>query len=223
MKTTLERISWNLSGSEIEAESFRRIEAETPPLLRARFTDAEWRVARRLIHTTADFAVAENLRFSPGAAEAGLAAVRRGAPIYTDSNMIKAGLSIAKLKRFYPGYEREAILTPVADAAVAELAEERHITRALAAVELNADRIDGAIFLCGNAPLALAGVAKLTFEGRIRPALIVGMPVGFVNVLESKELLQYLSVPWITVAGRRGGSPLAVATLHGLLELGLEA
>ena len=97
MKSPCERIQWNCSGSEIEQESFRRIDREAPPALRQRFTDAEWHVARRLIHTTADFAIAEQLRFSPGAIEAALAALRRGARIYTDSNMIKSGLSIPKL------------------------------------------------------------------------------------------------------------------------------
>ena len=134
MKSPCERIQWNCSGSEIEQESFRRIDREAPPALRQRFTDAEWHVARRLIHTTADFAIAEQLRFSPGAIEAALAALRRGARIYTDSNMIKSGLSIPKLQKFHPSYSREAILCPVADPETAEYAKQRGITRALAAV-----------------------------------------------------------------------------------------
>ena len=196
------RLLWDLTGPEIEAESFRRIDAEASPEQRARFTAAEWHVARRLVHTTADFGILDFLKFTPGAVESGLAALRRGALIYTDSNMIKSGLSVPKLQKFHPGYTRDAILCPVADPATARLAAERSITRALAAVELHAERLDGAIFLCGNAPLALA----------------VGMPVGFVNVVESKEYLMETGLEYITLAGRRGGSPLAVATLHGIIE-----
>ena len=215
MKSPFERIQWNCSGSEIEQESFRRIDRETPPALRQRFTDAEWHVARRLIHTTADFAIAEQLRFTPGAIEAALAALRHGARIYTDSNMIKSGLSIPKLQKFHPSYCREAILCPVADPETAEYAKKRGITRALAAVELHEKlQLNGPAVLL----LALAGVVRLTLAKRITPALVVAMPVGFVNVVESKEYSEELPSPCIRIDGRRGGSPLAVATLHGIME-----
>ena len=85
-------------------------------------------------------------------------------------------------------------------------------------MKLHERELDGCIFLCGNAPLALAGVIRMIVEGRVRPALIVGMPVGFVNVLESKELLRYVDVPYVMLEGRRGGSPLAVASLHAIME-----
>ena len=132
--------------------------------------------------------------------------------------MIKSGLSIPKLKRFFPGYERESILCPVADPEVREYAAARGITRALAAVELHAPELEGAVFLCGNAPLALAGVVRLAVERGVVPALIVGMPVGFVNVVESKKLLDLVDIPFVRINGRRGGSPLAVAALHGMME-----
>ena len=151
-----------------------------------------------------------------------LPALRRGARIYSDSNMIKSGLSVPKLKRFFPGYERESILCPVADTETGTYARERGITRALAAVELHASELDGAVFLCGNAPLALAGVVRLAVERGIAPALIIGMPVGFVNVVESKKLLDSVRIPYVRISGRRGGSPLAVAALHGMMECGLE-
>ena len=96
-------IVWDRDGGAIESESFRRIDAEADPRMRGRFSDAEWRVARRLVHTTADFSILPELEFSGGAVEAGLAALRRGARIYSESNMIKSGLSIPKLKRFFPG------------------------------------------------------------------------------------------------------------------------
>ena len=95
-----ERITWDLPGSGIERESFRRIEAEIDPEVRRRFSAEEWRIARRLIHTTADFSIAELLRFSGDPITAGRSALRAGARIYSDSNMIKAGLSVPKVKRF---------------------------------------------------------------------------------------------------------------------------
>ena len=211
-------ILWDLPGSGIEKESFRRIDAEVSPEQKAKFTSEQWHVARRLVHTGADFAILDLLEMTPDAVAAGLAALHRGCGIYTDSNMIKAGLSVPKLQKFNPAYTRESILCPVADPAVAEYAKAHGITRALAAVELHKDYFRGAIFLCGNAPLALAGVAKLYAEQGIKPALIVGMPVGFVNVVESKKLLDEVKVPWIRLNGRRGGSPFAVATLHGIME-----
>ena len=213
-----DQITWNLSGAEIEAESFRRIDAEASPALKKRFTPAEWHIVRRLIHTTADFSIAENLEFHGNPVAATRNALSRGAVIYCDSNMIKAGLSIPKLRKYHSIYSRESIVCPVADHETAELAAREHITRALAAVRLHQKQIDGGIFLCGNAPLALAETVRLTSEGIIRPAFLVGMPVGFVNVVESKKLMDQIDIPWIRLNGRRGGSPLAVAALHAVME-----
>ena len=219
--TDFSGIIWDRDGSWIEQESFRQIERETPPEKRARFSDEEWHVARRLVHTGADFALLDILEFSPGAVQAGLKALRAGCGIYTDSNMIRSGLSVPKLQKFNPSYTRESILCPVADPDVTIYAKEHGITRALAAVELHKNFLNGAIFLCGNAPLALAGIVKLIENEGIMPSLIIGMPVGFVNVTESKKLLDQVKVPWIRLNGRRGGSPFAVATLHGIMENGL--
>ena len=222
MKDLFNTILWNCDGGAIEKESFRRIDAEVDPVVRAHFSEPEWHVARRLVHTCADFTILDFLEFSGDPVGAALAALRRGARIYSDSNMIKSGLSVPKLKRFFPGYERESILCPVADTETGTYARERGITRALAAVELHASELDGAVFLCGNAPLALAGVVRLAVERGIAPALIIGMPVGFVNVVESKKLLDSVRIPYVRISGRRGGSPLAVAALHGMMECGLE-
>lgn len=211
-------IAWNSDGAGIERESFRRIDAEVRPEVRRRFSEKEWHVARRLVHTSADFSILDTLVFRNDPVGAGLAALRSGARIYSDSNMIRAGLSVPKLKRFHAEYSRESILCPVAEPAVAEFAAHEGITRALASVRLYARELDGAIFLCGNAPLALAGLMELIADGAVCPALIVGMPVGFVNVTESKELLRLTDVPHIVLEGRRGGSPLAVASLHGIME-----
>ena len=214
----LSTILWDWPGRGIERESFRSIDSEVLPEQKAKFTPEQWHVARRLVHTGADFAILDILEMTSDAVAAGLAALHRGCGIYTDSNMIKAGLSVSKLQKFNPAYTRESILCPVADPDVAEYAKVHGITRALAAVELHKDFFQDAIFLCGNAPLALAGVVKLYAEHGIRPALIVGMPVGFVNVVESKKLLDEVQIPWIRLNGRRGGSPFAVATLHGIME-----
>jgi precorrin isomerase len=149
----------------------------------------------------------------------GLAALRRGAKIYTDSNMIKSGLSVARLQKLCPDYTRDSIHCGVAAAGTEKAAAKDGVTRALAALRLAGRPVlEGCVFLCGNAPLALAGMVRMIFEENIRPALIIGMPVGFVNVTESKELLRETDVPHIAIEGRRGGSPLAVATLHAIME-----
>lgn len=213
------QIIWNMTGDQIEQESFRRIDAEVAASDRDGFNDSEWHVARRLVHTSADFGLLRDLRFRHDPIRAGLEALRRGAPIYSDSNMIKAGLSVPKLQKFNPGYQRDSIYCYIADPDVAAAAREQGATRALAAVRKGRNIIDGGIFLCGNAPLALAEAVRMVVEEGLRPALIVGMPVGFVNVVEAKELLCQIDIPHITIEGRRGGSPLAVAALHGIMEL----
>ncbi|MBQ6472757.1 MAG: precorrin-8X methylmutase [Victivallales bacterium] len=213
-------ILWDADGLEIERESFRRIEAEAGEL-RTRFSEQEWHVARRLVHTTADFSILESLEFHGEVVEAGLEALRRGVLIYSDSNMIKAGLSVPKLQRLHTGYAREGILCPIMEPAVAEYAKAHHLTRALAGVTLHREQLSEAVILCGNAPLALASIARMCRDEGLRPALIIGMPVGFVNVIESKQMLsQVTDVPWLRLNGRRGGSPLAVAALHGIMECG---
>ncbi len=207
-------ILWNLSGPEIEAESFRRIEAETMVADRECFTAAEWRVARRLIHTTADFSILDILEFRGNPIEKLREALTQGKTIYSDSNMIKSGISVPKLQKFNPAYTREKIICEIASPEVMELAKNENITRALAAVRIYAEQINGGIFLCGNAPLALAGM----IQAGLRPAVVIAMPVGFVNVEESKMMLDQTDLPFIRVNGRRGGSPLAVAALHGAME-----
>ncbi|MBN2233103.1 MAG: precorrin-8X methylmutase [Deltaproteobacteria bacterium] len=209
------RIAWHLSGAEIEAESFRCIETEMP---KHDFSPAEWRVARRLIHASADFGLAESLAFAHDPIAAGHEALRERAPIYCDANMIRSGISVPRLRRFNPDWSRDDIHCYIADEDIARRAAENGTTRALAAVEKGRKVIDGGIVLIGNAPLALAGICRLTAARELRPRLIIGMPVGFVNVVESKELLRRLDIPQIVVTGRRGGSPLAVAALHGLME-----
>ena len=208
-------IKWDMTAEQIESESFRIIEREFP---NPPFKGPEWNVARRLIHTCADFSICENLVFRNHPIQAALKAVSNGAIIYCDSNMIKSGISVQKLKTFNPSYSRDSIHCYISDSDVAEDAGKHGTTRALASLKKAEAVLDGAIVLIGNAPLALAGISKLYFEKKIKPAVIIGMPVGFVNVVESKVLLSKTDIPHITIEGRRGGSTLAVATLHAILE-----
>lgn len=208
-------VNWALSPEAIEQESFRRIEAEMPA---HPFGPREWRVVRRMIHTTANFSLAGEVYFGHDPVTAGLAALRAGVPIYSDSKMIRAGLSLAKLRSLNPGYGPERLVCRIDDPAVAEEARRRGQTRALVALERSRAEVDGGIVLIGNAPLALAGLARLIQESGVRPRLVIGMPVGFVNVVESKLMIMDTDVPQIVLKGRQGGSTLAVATLHGIME-----
>lgn len=218
MNTREESITWNWSGAQVEAESFRRIEAEIGD---HGLSPEHWRVGRRMIHTCTDFRLVENLSFHGSPVPAALAALRDGASIYCDSNMIRSGISVPKLKKFNSDYERESIHCYVSDPEVASLAARNNTTRALAAIEKGRPIIDGGIVLIGNAPLALAGICRMIEAGELMPRLVIGMPVGFVNVIESKRWLARTDVPHIVLHGRLGGSPLAVSALHGIMESGL--
>jgi precorrin-8X/cobalt-precorrin-8 methylmutase len=205
-----------LSGDQIESRSMAIIDREAPPHT---FTAEQWPVVRRMVHTTADFSLLGQVRFSPDAVDAAIRALRAGAPIYADSNMIRAGLSMARLQRVCPDYRAESILCHVADADVADEARRASLPRSLFAVRKAAGKLQGGIAVFGNAPVALLELNRLVLETGLRPALIIGMPVGFVHVVESKQELVEMSVPYITIEGRRGGSPLAVSVIHALCEL----
>jgi len=209
-------ILWHLSGQAIEQESFRRIEEEYTG--RDRFSAEEWHIARRLIHTTADMHIADNLVFRHDPIQHGLKALRACAPLFCDSNMIRAGLSLPRLKKLNAGYTKDDLHCYISDADVIARAKAEGYTRALCGAEKARPMLDGAIILIGNAPLALARIARYILEEKVQPALVIGMPVGFVNVVESKELLAQCHVPQIVLEGRRGGSTLAVATLHAITE-----
>ena len=172
-------------------------------------------VIQRVIHTTADFDYAETLRCSPGAVEKGVAALKRGVPIVTDTNMVKAGVSRPALEKLGSN-----ICCFMADPAIAEWARNEGTTRAVAAVKQAVLDYPGAIFAVGNAPTALLELAD-QIETGLRPALVIGVPVGFVNVVESKErvwqVCQKYSVPAIAAMGRKGGSAVAAAICNALL------
>jgi precorrin isomerase len=202
-----------ISGQQIEDRSFAAIDAEAPE---HHYSADEWQVVRRLIHTTADFAMCGLVEFSPQAIEAAGEALVKGAPLYADSNMIRSGLSVARLQKLNPDYQRESILCHVADDDIAAEARQTGLPRSLFAIRKAGKQLDGAIVLIGNAPVALLELNRMAVEEGIRPALVIGMPVGFVHVLESKDELMATGIPYVVLTGRRGGSPLAVATLHAL-------
>ena len=205
-----------VSGPEIETRSFAAIDDEGD---RSNYNDDQWEVVRRLIHTSADFAMAELTKFSDDAFSACTAALKAGATIYSDSNMIRSGISVARLQSINPSYTRESILCHVADEDIAAKAKETGLPRSLFAVQKAKQQLHGSIVLIGNAPVALLELNRLAMEEGIHPALVIGMPVGFIHVLESKEELLTTGLPYVVMDGRRGGSPLAVACLHAMCSV----
>ena len=200
---------------EIEKRSFAIIEEE----LGRELDPVQKPIIKRVIHTTADFSYADTLFFSEGAVEEGLNALRSGVSIVTDTNMGKAGINKKKL-----GQLGGSVHCFMADEDIAREAKERKCTRAVASME-KAVRLFGApegtrpcIFAIGNAPTALIRLYELVKEGRIKPSLIIGAPVGFVNVVQSKELVLTLEdTPYIVARGRKGGSNVAAAICNALL------
>ncbi|MBI4667158.1 MAG: precorrin-8X methylmutase [Nitrospinae bacterium] len=205
-----------IGPEEIEAMSFAAIDREAPS---HNFPPDEWLIARRMIHTTANFTLAGALRFSKDAICSAVKALRAGAAIYSDSNMIKSGVSVARLQSVNANYTKEKIVCHVADADVAAESKNTGLPRSLFAARKAKDILNGGVALFGNAPVALMELNRLILEEGVRPALVVAMPVGFVHVVESKEELMSLGVPYIALEGRLGGSPLAVSVIHSLCAL----
>ena len=169
-------------------------------------------VIKRVIHTSADFDYADNLVFSPHAVQKGIEALRGGCDIVTDTQMAKAGINKTVLGKL--GGEVHCFMS---DSDVAAEAKERGITRAIVSMERAANFKNPCIFAIGNAPTALISLYDQMEKGLICPALIIGVPVGFVNVVESKELIMRSSVPYIVAKGRKGGSNVAAAVCNALL------
>ena len=195
--------------AEIEKQSFKMI---TEELGERSFPAGIGDVVKRVIHTTADFDYADNLCFSNHVIEKAKAALEAGATIVTDTNMALSGISKAALKRL--GGRAVCFM---ADEAVTHEAGERGVTRAVVSME-HAAKLEGPIiFAIGNAPTALLRLHELMRESAVAPALVIGVPVGFVNVVESKELFLGGSTPYIIARGRKGGSNVAAAIVNALL------
>ena len=195
---------------EIEARSFEII----TQLLGDRKLDPENElVIKRAIHTTADFDYADNLVFSDHAVKTGIEALRAGCDIVTDTQMAKAGVNKTILSSL--GGEVHCFMS---DADVAAEAKARGVTRAMVSMEKAAKLSKPCIFAIGNAPTALVALEALMEEGKLQPALMIGVPVGFVNVVESKELIiEHHRAPYIVARGRKGGSNVAAAICNAML------
>lgn len=199
----------HMKPADIEKRSFAII---TEELGGRTFPEGVAEVVKRVIHTSADFDYADNLCFSPDAVEQAKAALEAGATIVTDTNMALAGISKPTLAKL--GGRAVCLM---ADEAVAREAKARGVTRATVSVE-HAAKLDGPlIFAIGNAPTALIRLHELIEEGAVSPALVIGVPVGFVNVVESKELFLGGDTPYIIARGRKGGSNVAAAIVNALL------
>lgn len=207
MKIELE----NVLPAEIEKRSFEIIEQE----LGGRILDPEKApIIKRAIHTSADFEYLDSLVFSENVVEKALAAIRRGACIVTDTEMGRAGIN----KRVLGRYGGE-VLCYMADEEVARNAAGNGSTRATASMDKAARLEKEIVFAIGNAPTALIRLYELITEGKLKPALVIGVPVGFVNVEQSKELIMEAEVPYIVARGRKGGSNVAAAICNALLYM----
>jgi precorrin-8X/cobalt-precorrin-8 methylmutase len=200
-------------GRSIEDGSFAIIDAEAGA---HEFGPEEWQVVRRVIHATADFDFKTLMRFHPQAVRAGVAALRGGCPVLVDVKMIAAGLNEERLASYGC-----TVVSYISDDDVIATAKANNSTRAIEAMRKahRLGKLDGAVVAIGNAPTALLETARLIKEEGARPALIIGVPVGFVSAAESKEVTLGLATPHIVARGRKGGSPIAVAIIHALLLL----
>ena len=193
---------------EIEKRSLEIIESK----LTVDIPQENLAVVKRVIHTTADFDYAVNLAFSEGAVEKALEALRSGCDIVTDTQMAKSGINKAAAEKLGC-----AVHCFMSDPDVAAEAKERGCTRAKVSMEKAARVAGSGIFAIGNAPTALIMLREMIEEGRISPKLVVGVPVGFVNVVESKEEIMRTGVPYIVARGRKGGSTVAAAIINALM------
>ena len=196
----------------IDRESLKMVQADLPSGLN--LPPREHYTLCRIVRAEGDPAIAPAVKFSPDALAQGIAALQAGAPIVTDVRMVEMGISKALLSR------RSVTTRCLIDVpTVAARAQREKTTRSVAAIRELAPHLNGAVVAVGNAPTALLALLDLVDAGAVTPALIIGMPVGFVACAESKDELTRRSIPYITILGRRGGSSAAAATVNALLEL----
>ncbi len=207
MKVELE----NVKPMDIEKRSFEII---TEELGDKKLLPGTELIVKRCIHTSADFDYADNLCFSPDAVEKTLEAIKEGACIVTDTQMAKSGINKRALARY--GGE---VFCFMSDEDVAEAARKNGTTRAVASMDKAAAMDRKMIFAIGNAPTALVRLYELIGNGTLDPELIIGVPVGFVNVVQSKELIMGAGVPYIVARGRKGGSNIAACIVNALLYM----
>ena len=205
MKVELE----NVKPMEIETRSFEIITQELGDTPLVPGTEL---IVKRCIHTSADFDYAKNLCFSDHVVDKAIQAIKEGACIVTDTQMAKAGINKKALARY--GGEVYCFMS---DEDVAKSAKENGTTRAVASMEKAAAMGKDLIFAIGNAPTALVHLYEMIKDGRIHPRLVIGVPVGFVNVVQSKKLIMETEVPYIVARGRKGGSNIAACICNALL------
>jgi precorrin-8X/cobalt-precorrin-8 methylmutase len=200
-----------MTPNEIEAQSFSIIDNEAGPHA---FSSDEWQIVRRIIHTSADFDYMKTVRFHPDAISKGVQAIREGKSIITDTTMARSGINAAGL-----ACHGCRVTCLIQDPQICRNALEAGNTRAAAAVEAALPEMEGGIYVVGNAPTALLRLIALITEGRARPALVIGLPVGFVNAAESKADLIAMDYPSIANIGRKGGSTVAASVVNALVKL----
>jgi len=197
---------------EIENKSMEII---APHLEGLNLNEEETKVYSRMIHAAGDVEYAPIIRLHPEAIAAGKEAIKKGCNIYTDVEMVRTGINKRKLATF--GGE---VFCRVADPEIAKEAKEKGITRSMAAMQSFGKDLEGAIIAVGNAPTALFEVLRMVEEENLRPALIVGIPVGFVGAADSKEALaKNTLVPYVTVEGTKGGSPIAASVINAIMYI----
>ncbi len=200
-----------LSGPEIEALSMKIIEKELGP---THFSEDELKVVKRVIHATADFEFERTIKFKNNPISEGIKALKEGLPIVTDTRMAASGIS----KNLFPK-EGPEIIVPAVLPEAKKIREKKGGTLSEAAMELCV-KIRPGIIIIGNAPTALLKVIQLINEKKISPRLVIGVPVGFVNAKESKDMLYKMeNQPLITCLGRKGGTPVAVAIINAIIRL----
>ena len=210
MKVELE----NVKPMEIEKKSFEIIKGELGDEFVSSYPAEALPILCRVIHTTADFSYRDTLTITDGAIEKAKEAIRNGACIVTDTQMAKAGINKRALARY--GGEAYCFMS---DEDVAALAKKNGTTRATASMDKAAEMDEKLIFAIGNAPTALVRLYELIEDGKLSPELIIGVPVGFVNVVQSKELIMHADVPYIVAKGRKGGSNIAACIVNALLYM----
>ena len=200
-------------GQSIEDESMKIIENEIGP---HSYNEQEWPIVRRVIHSTADFDFARDNKiiFHKDAIKNGLKALKNGSSIVVDVNGI-----IGLLNKQNPKDFGNNVICNISEPSIMEAAKEAGKTRAQMSMRIAKEEINGGIVVVGNAPTALLEVMVMIREGITKPALVIGIPVGFVSAVESKEELAKMDIPFITNLGRKGGSPCASAIVNALYKL----
>lgn len=193
----------------------RSMEIIAPHLEGLNLDEAQTKVYSRIIHASGDVEYAPFIRIHPEAIKSAQEALKKGANIYTDVEMVRTGINKPAFNRYGGKIECR-----VSDPEIAKLAKEQGITRSMAAMRSFGKNLDGAIIAIGNAPTALFEVLRMVEEEGIRPAVVIGIPVGFVGAADSKaELAKNTKVPYITVEGTKGGSPIAASAINAIMYL----